>query len=93
MRSTIAHGSPLGNKQRDLLQRRREDFEGVVRNILVQSLRNLPAEDEGRKAVLSRLWDVSDGDRAQKLLEDFGKIKNQQDKKLLLQQLLKRGSQ
>ena len=91
VRSTIAHGSPLSDEQRDFLQRRREDFENVVRKILVESLRNLPAEDERRKAALSKLWDVSDGDRAQKLFEDFGKIKNQQEKSLLLQRLSRRG--
>jgi hypothetical protein len=93
VRSTIAHGSPLTDEQRDFLQRRREDFEGVVRKILVESLRSLPAEDERRKAALSNLWDISDRDRAQKLFEDFGKIKKQQEKSLLLQRLSKRGSQ
>lgn len=91
VRSTIAHGSPLSDEQRVFLQGNRGDFENAVRKILVGSLRNLPAEDERRKAALSNLWDVSDGDRAQKLSEDFGRIKNLQEKRLLLQRLSKRG--
>jgi hypothetical protein len=90
VRSTIAHGSPLSDEQRVFLQSNREDSEKVVRKILVESLRNLPAEDERRKAFLSNLWDVPDGDRAQKLFEDFGRIKNPQEKDLLLQRLSKR---
>lgn len=93
VRSTIAHGDPLKDEQREFLECRRKDFENIVRSILVEGLRNLPAEDKRRKAALSKLWDVSDGDRAQKLFEDFGKIRNLQEKSVLLQRLSKRNSQ
>ena len=91
-RSTIAHGSPLSDEHRDFLKGGREDFENVVRKILAECLRNLPAEEERRKIALSKLWDVSDGDRAQKLFEDFGRIKNLHEKSLLLKRLSEAGS-
>lgn len=90
VRSTIAHGSPLSDEQRCFLERERENFENVVRKSLVESLRKFPAADVTRKDTLSRLWDISDGDRAQKLFEDFGKIKDLREKSILLQRLSKR---
>ena len=90
VRSTIAHGSPLKDEQRQFLETRRKEFEDIVRRFLVECLRNLPAGEEQRKAALGKLWDVSDDDRAQKLFEDFAKIQSPLEKSLLLQRLSKR---
>ena len=92
VRSTIAHGSPLKDEQRQFLETRGEDFEDIVRRILLEGLCNLPAGEEQRKAALGKPWDVSDDDRAQKLFEDFAKIQNPREKSLLLQHLSKRNS-
>jgi hypothetical protein len=92
VRSTIAHGSPLTDAQRDFLHVRRNDVEDVVRKVLVESLRKVPAEEDERKAHLGNLWDISDGDRAQKLYEDFCNIKDSGERSRLLDRLSRRPS-
>lgn len=89
IRSTIAHGSPLKDEQREFLEANWKSFEHIIRSILVEGLRNIPSAEEQRKAALGKLWDVSDSERAQKLFEDFAGIENLQQRSLLLQRLSK----
>jgi len=87
VRSTIAHGSPLSDDQRALITRDRNEFESVVRDILVEGLRNLPADEEGRKKLLQGLWRPSDADRAQKVFEDLGRIKDPGERQRLAERI------
>lgn len=96
LRSTIAHGSPLresvsrkGHKEsdREFITRKREEFERTVRDLLVGGLRKLPSADKDRMQILADWWAPSDADRAGKLLEDFGTIRNREKKEGVIKRL------
>jgi hypothetical protein len=80
LRSIVAHGSPLSDTDRDFIENNREGFEHTVREVLVEGLRKLPPSDDDRKRRLNEWWAPSDAERAHKVLEDFGKIKNPEEK-------------
>jgi hypothetical protein len=87
LRSTIAHGSPLSEKDRKVITNYREEFEHTVRELLINGLRELPPADKDRRQTLADWWAPSDDDRAGKLLEDFGGIKNREEKEGLIKRL------
>jgi hypothetical protein len=87
LRSIVAHGSPLSDADRDFIEKNKEDFEHTVRELLVEGLRKLPPSDDDRKQKLNEWWAASDAERAQKVFEDFGKVKNREEKRRLVERL------
>jgi hypothetical protein len=59
IRSTIVHGSSLGQKQRNKLHNSMQDFERAVRQILVFAVRTIPSETEPKKLFLQNAFNVS----------------------------------
>ena len=57
VRSTLVHGSPLGDRHKKTLQQMGQ-FEVLARQILVAALRRLPPDEDGRKQLLARWYDV-----------------------------------
>jgi hypothetical protein len=57
VRSTLVHGSPLGDRHRNSLQQMSE-FELLVRRILVAALRQIPPDEDSRKQRLVGWYDV-----------------------------------
>ncbi len=76
VRSTIAHGGTISRNIADVLRTDMSAFESDVRKTLKAVLKHgSPNEQEAqRKHRLASLFDVSDQDRAEKLMEDFKKI-------------------
>jgi hypothetical protein len=87
IRSTIAHGSPLSGRQRKILTDRSEEFERSVREVLVEALKQLPADQNKRKGQLAELWPLTDEERAAKLTQDFNAIRSDEVKRDLLARL------
>jgi hypothetical protein len=89
IRSTFVHGSPLDDKKVSLVQDRELwwRFEELVRKVLVEALRTVPSNDRDRRSYLTGLYDLSDADRAEKLRQDFGAIRDSEIKCTLLQTL------
>lgn len=57
VRSTLVHGSTLGNQHRNALCLMGQ-FEQLVRQILVAALRQIPSDEESRKQRLAEWYDV-----------------------------------
>lgn len=87
IRSTIAHGSFLSDKQRQLITNKRKEFECTVRKVLVEALQKVPKDEKDRKRMLEGLWVPSDADRAKKLFEDFGTIQDGEERRRLSERL------
>jgi hypothetical protein len=73
-RSKIVHGAPLSEQSRTSLSNEWGSFESLIRAVLVEALRVLPSNDEERTAVLKRIYDVDDNQRAEKVKQDFRSI-------------------
>jgi hypothetical protein len=86
IRSTLVHGSSLDQRQMALLRDKDQwwTFEQLVRDIIVSALREVPADEIGRKSYLTGLYDLSDKERAEKLLQDFKSLKDDDAKRDLL---------
>ena len=65
------------------------DFEDIVRKIIVESLKSLPETNNNMLEYLKQLFDVCDQTRAQKLLNDFGSIKDKSEKRRCVDQIAK----
>jgi hypothetical protein len=87
VRSTTVHGSSLSKGQREFLTNERVRIEDTVRKIIVQALKTLPYEEEQRRRRLADIWEVSDKDRAQKVFEDFRKLRDEGEKRTLVERL------
>ncbi len=87
VRSTIAHGSKLSERDKDYIRNSRSDFEAVVRSVLIAALRTLPSDDADQKRRLTVLFDVSDEDLANKVEEIFSRITNDEEKGRLIARL------
>lgn len=57
VRSTLVHGSTLGDRGRNALQRMPQ-FELLVRQVLVAALRRIPPDEDGRRQRLAGWYDV-----------------------------------
>jgi len=57
VRSTLVHGSALGDKHRDTLEQMNQ-FEVLVRQILVAALRRIPPDEDSRKQCLAGWYEV-----------------------------------
>jgi hypothetical protein len=76
IRSSIAHGDALSPEQTVILERKGEEFEDGVRRLLRKILENCPAREDERRRYLSRLYDISDVERGEKIISDFNAIKD-----------------
>jgi len=57
VRSTLVHGSPLNDRHSNILQQMNQ-FELLVRQILVAALRQIPPDEDSRKQRLAGWYDV-----------------------------------
>jgi hypothetical protein len=89
LRSSIAHGSQLSDKQKTYIRKNREAFELIVRNVLVASIRNLACDDVDRRDQLRQIFEVTDTDRSAKAVEIFLRIGNRKTRTQLLVRLLR----
>ena len=80
VRSTVVHGNNIASIKPEVFTKN-IDFEVVIRKILVKALRVLPEQETDRVSYLKKLFDVSDKDRAEKVLSDFCSVKNGTEKK------------
>lgn len=87
IRSALAHGDPLSPKQIMILKGKRLEFEKCVRRLLRKILENCPAGEGERQKYLSGLYDISDVERAEKIISDFRAIKDAKIKDGLLKRL------
>ncbi len=87
IRSALAHGDALSPEQTMVLKEKRLEFEDGVRRLLRKILENCPASEDGRRRYLSGLYDISDVERAEKIISDFGAIKDAKIKGELLKRL------
>lgn len=75
IRSTLVHGSSLGEQLGILQDRDRwNEFEQLVRKLVVAGLKEIPPEDNLRRSFLSCLYDPSDAERAEELVKTFKAI-------------------
>lgn len=81
IRSTIVHGSRLSEESMDWLIENHAQLELKVRRILLTAVRKLPPGKEDRQRVLAGLYDPTDEDRGNFVLERFNGIKTAEAKK------------
>jgi hypothetical protein len=74
IRSTIAHGSPLSERDKEFLNGNRFRIEEVVRQILVAALRLIPGPEADRTAFLNNLYVPSDADYVELADQQFAGI-------------------
>ncbi len=87
IRSTIAHGSTVGDKSIQFLKEQGDYFESLVRHILQRAILRLPATDESRESALNELFAVTDQKRADDMVERFRVIKDREVRKRILSNL------
>ena len=86
VRSAIVHGSNISDSKGEILKRN-DDFESVVRSIIIQALKTLPENDKDRKAYLKNLFDVSDQDRSEQAFSDFCSVRDRSEKNNLFDRI------
>lgn len=87
IRSALAHGDALSPQQTMILEKKRPDFEDGVRRLIRKILESCPAREGERRKYLSGLYDISGAERAEKIISDFGAIKEKQIRSDLLKKL------
>lgn len=87
VRSTIAHGSNLSDRNKNYIAQNRSDFEAVVRGILISALRILPSDEGEKNQRLTALFEVSDEDLTNKIEEIFSRISTEEEKTRLIERL------
>ena len=75
IRSSIVHGTPLGDKSRSWLIENCAQIEGRVRQVLVAAVQKVPAEEEERRTMLAALYDPADDERGEFALQKFQEIR------------------
>jgi len=88
IRSALAHGDALSPEQTMILNEERLKFEEGIRRMLRKILKNCPASEDDRRKYLSGLYDISDVERAEKIISDFGAIKDAKIKGELMKKLI-----
>lgn len=86
VRSAVVHGSGISDFKNGVLKRN-DDFENVVRSIIIQALKTLPENDKDRKAYLKNLFDVSDQDRSEQAFRDFCSVGDRSEKNNLFDRI------
>ena len=89
IRSSIAHGSPLGGELREALSDMPE-FETAVRKILAKAVSEIPPDEDGRRARLSNIFDPSDAERERKAVADFERAVRRPQRATVLETLCKK---
>jgi hypothetical protein len=92
IRSTLAHGSQLGARQKGSLTANRIEIESVTRRVLAAAVRTIPAEKAARKNYLTSIYAPTDDDFALETEKSFDSIAGAQNKETLLVSLLKKES-
>jgi hypothetical protein len=87
VRSTIAHGSKLSDRNKNYITENRRDFEAVIRSILILALRTLPSDEGDKNQRLTALFEVSDEDLTNKIEEIFSRISTQEERNRLIERL------
>jgi hypothetical protein len=80
IRSTIVHGANVSSFKNRVLDRHNE-FESIVRKVMIEAVKMLPEDDGRREKFLKGLFDVSDQNRAKEVYKDFCAIKDTNAKK------------
>jgi len=75
VRSSVVHGSVLGDKDRKWLFENSRDIEQGVRDVLVAAVQALPPGERDRRVTLAKLYDPTDEDRKADLIRRFEGIK------------------
>lgn len=75
IRSTIVHGSKLSDEKRQWLLLNCAQIEVTIRQVLVAAVQKIPNEKEQRCAMLSSLYDPTDKDRGESVLQKFQELK------------------
>jgi hypothetical protein len=88
IRSTVVHGSDVDPENNAFTMS--FDFEGIIRRVIVESLRKLPFDDTDRASFLKALFDVSHNDRSELVYNQFCAIKGQDEKKTCVERMTKR---
>lgn len=87
IRSALAHGDALLFEKTMILKENIREFEDGIRRLLRKILENCPASEGERRRYLSGLYDISDIERAKKIISEFRAIKDTEIKDCLLKQL------
>lgn len=88
IRSALAHGNPLSSEQTRFLKEKRPSIEENVRRLLKNILKSCPSSAGDRRSFLSDLYDISDYDRAEKVISDFKAIKDTKIRDELLKKMV-----
>jgi|CZKS01.1.fsa_nt_gi hypothetical protein len=83
IRSRIAHGSRLGDENREWLFENCDQVERRVRQVLVTAVQKLPPGEEDRRVALAELYNPTDEDRGSFALEKFREIKTAEVRKAI----------
>ena len=74
IRSSVVHGTPLDDKQRTWLFENCGQVEHRLRQVLVAAVQNIPADDAERRTTLAALYDPTDDDRGDFVVQKFQEI-------------------
>jgi len=77
IRSSIVHGSVLGEEDSTWLKENSREVELRVRQVLVAAVQQSPPDDDGRTPFLRSLFDVTDEKRGEFALQMFREIKTE----------------
>jgi len=88
VRSAVVHGGDISRFKIAVLKRN-VDFESIVRQVIVESLRVLPVGD-GRKTFLKNLFDIGDQTRSERVFNNFCSIKSDTEKAKCHERISKR---
>jgi hypothetical protein len=86
VRSAIAHGDVLRPQDLKTLDSQTL-FENIVRTILATAVLQLPVKDEERKEFLRRLYDLSDKERGDDIIEKFKAIHDNDERARVLRKI------
>ena len=78
VRSSIVHGSVLTEAHRKWLTENSREIERRVREVIVAAARQSPPDDDGRRAFLQTLFDVTDSKRGEFALQMFRAIETEE---------------
>ncbi|MFN0105616.1 MAG: hypothetical protein ACKV2U_26460 [Bryobacteraceae bacterium] len=74
IRSKIVHGEPLSKDLLKWLSTHHENIEAVVRSVLIEAVEVLPADRQQWKAAVKKLFEPTDKDREQSILQDLMRL-------------------
>jgi hypothetical protein len=77
VRSAIVHGAALSDKHVDLVKKYVDTFERWTRQILVEAVERLSAQEAERTVQLKQMYDLSDTDRLERLQQSSHEIQDE----------------